>query len=163
MFTNPDTQKIAMFLKEIGLEAVPATIDGETNIPGIKPSFGKILVDESKMTQPGDLLHEAGHMACKTEMDRRSVNMTSCKTDPAEEMMAIAWSYAAAVHLKLAPSTVFHEEGYHGQAKQLIDSFQQGNYVGVPMLQYHGMTTDPRTVKILGSITYPRMIKWIRD
>lgn len=162
MFNNPVTQKIALFLKEIGLETVASTIDGETNLPGLKPSFGKILVDESKLTQPGDLLHEAGHMACKDEADRKSTNFNGCKTNPAEELMAIAWSYAAAVRLNLDPKIVFHEEGYHGQSQQLIDSFRRGNFLGVPMLQYYNMTADPRSAKIIGSITYPQMLKWVK-
>ena len=33
------------------------------------------------------------------------------------EMAAIAWSYAAAIHLEIPPAVVFHEAGYRGGSK----------------------------------------------
>ena len=36
--------------------------------------------------------------------------------DAGEEMGAIAWSYAAALHIGLDPRVVFHEDGYKGAA-----------------------------------------------
>jgi hypothetical protein len=54
-----------------------------------------LCYDPAQLQHPGDLLHEAGHLAVKSPSDRRlaGVNLGS---DPAEEMMAIGWSYAAA-------------------------------------------------------------------
>ena len=40
--------------------------------------------------------------------------------------MAIAWSYAAGVHLGLSASLVFHEMGYRGGSQALIDNFSMG-------------------------------------
>ena len=48
-------------------------------------------------------------------------------------MMAIAWSYAAAVHLGLDPAVVFHEAGYRGGSGSLIENFAQERYIGVPI------------------------------
>jgi hypothetical protein len=36
------------------------------------------------------------------------------ESTPGEEMAAIAWSYAACVHLGLEPTVVFHSDGYKG-------------------------------------------------
>lgn len=63
MFKNPLTQKIADFLNEIGLAVRAASLDEETFLPGILIRKGEILVDEEKLLYPGDLLHEAGHLA----------------------------------------------------------------------------------------------------
>lgn len=156
MFTNPLTQRIAVFLTDIGLAIRPATLDDNTFLPGIEIAKGILLVDEKKMKYPGDLLHEAGHLAVM-EADVR--HQASGDLEPGEEMKqnslelaAIAWSYAAAVYLEIDPAEVFHEEGYRGSASTYVDNFQNGRYVGVPVLHWKGMTTDT---------IYPAMNKWI--
>ena len=70
----------------------------------------------------------------------------------AEEMMAIAWSYAAAVHLDLDPAVVFHEGGYRGGSASLIEAFARPSPLGVPMLEWLGMTRD-----------FPVMTRWLFD
>ena len=74
-------------------------------------------------------------------------------------MMAIAWSYAACMHLGIDPVFVFHNDGYHGGGASIIENFSVGHYFGVPVLQWLGMTAAP------GSATgaYPQMTKWMRD
>ena len=62
-FKNQLTRTLANFLESIGLEIVPTTIAKETFLPGILIENGRMLVDEEKLTYPGDLLHEAGHLA----------------------------------------------------------------------------------------------------
>ena len=57
-------------------------------------------------------------------------------------MMAIAWSYAASVHLQLDPSVVFHADGYRGGSQSLIENFTGGRYIAVPTLQWLGMTAE---------------------
>ena len=56
-------------------------------------------------------------------------------------MAAIAWSWAALVHLRLDPAVVFHQEGYRGGSQSLIENFSMGRFVGVPMLRWMGMIT----------------------
>lgn len=62
-FKNELTAKIADFLTEIGIEIGLARLSEPTFLPGILIDGGKILVDEEKLAYPGDLLHEAGHLA----------------------------------------------------------------------------------------------------
>ena len=81
----------------------------------------------------------------------------------AEEMMAIAWSYAACVHLGLDPYIVFHDDGYQGGGSYIADSFSNKNYFGLPMLQWKGMAADEKNAPGLHVAPYPHMIKWMMD
>lgn len=76
-------------------------------------------------------------------------------------MMAIAWSYAACIHLKIDPYFVFHEEGYKNGGNHIADSFNNKQYFGVPMLQWKGMTVDEKNADALGVKSYPYMLNWV--
>jgi len=162
-FQNQTTSKIVNFLIQIGLEVKVAVIEEETFLPGILIDHGALLVDEEKLNYPGDLLHEAGHLAIIPADQRKRVQRDAGKK-AAEEMMAIAWSYAALVHLGLDPTIVFHEGGYRGSSQSLIEIFTQGRTFGQPTLQWIGLTVDnKKTAQAMGVEPYPHMIKWLRD
>ena len=144
---------IVDFLAQIGIPTREAAITGETFLPGIRVEQGTILYDPSRMTYPGDLLHEAAHIAFAPQSQRQSMS-DKVGTDAGEEMAALAWSYAAAVHLNIDPAIVFHDGGYKGSSRALIENFGQRRYVGVPLLQWAEMTTYE---------TFPAMAKWLRD
>ena len=162
MFNDPLTHKMANFIKEIGIEVIPGKFDEETLIPGIKVAYGKLVVDEDKLKYPGDLLHEAGHLAVMPAY-RRLISYIDVGNDPAEEMMAIAWSYAALVKLDLPPEVVFHPYGYKGDSSSLIDSCLQGDCPGLPMLQWLGMSYGKKGALEAGVSPFPNMIKWLRE
>src|SRR5215216_3999851 len=126
LLSNPVAATIVQFLRRIGLAVEAQPLDEETVLPGIQIHHGVILIDPTKLKYPGDLLHEAGHLAVKPEEERRQTG-GDVGNDPAEEMMAIAWSYAALVYLQLSPEVVFHAQGYRGGSQALIDSFTQGH------------------------------------
>lgn len=166
MFKNPLTGKIAGFLREIGLEVFQKKIVGETFLPGILIENGKIFVDEDKLAFPGDLLHEAGHLAVipgnlrnrlSDEVELPDFNMNSI------ESAAIAWSYAAALHLGLNPRVVFHENGYKGNSEGLLLGFGLGVFVGLNVLEEAGMSVSENAAKTLDISPYPQMIKWLAD
>jgi hypothetical protein len=161
-FKNELTARIVNFLIEIGLEVDAAVLGDETFLPGISVNCGVILIDENKLKHPGDLLHEAGHLAVMPASRRKQLQKDVGKK-AGEELMAIAWSYAALVHLRLEPSVVFHAEGYRGGSDSLIENFTQGRYFGVPTLQWVGLTADNKRAKEIGIDPYPSMIKWLRD
>ena len=146
-------QRILDFLARIGIAARTATITEETFLPGIRVERGTILYDPARMTYPGDLLHEAAHIAFTPSAQRESMS-DDVGTDAGDEMAALAWSYAAAVHLNLDPAIVFHDGGYKGGSHALLENFGQRRYVGVPLLQWAEMTTYE---------TFPTMTKWMRD
>lgn len=165
-FNGEITRKIVDFLTEIGIIVMASSIGRETFLPGILVENGRLLVDESKLLYPGDLLHEAGHLALAESGLRESLSgevaFPGVVMEPVESQ-AIAWSYAAALHIGLDPAIVFHENGYKGNASGLLFNFQLGVYIGVSGLQALGLTAVGEQATILGSLPYPAMIKWVRD
>ncbi len=162
LFADPITNTIAAFLNEIGLPVRSAEIHEETFLPGILLDHGVIVLDEAQLKYPGDVLHEAEHLAVMGPSRRQRVYMNAGRV-AAEEMMAIAWSYAASLYLRLDPAVVFHPAGYRGGAQAIIDNFSEGRYIGVPMLQWLGLTADAKRAAELGIDPYPAMIKWLRE
>ncbi|HEX6292168.1 MAG TPA: hypothetical protein VFZ66_23470 [Herpetosiphonaceae bacterium] len=160
-FTDPLTRTIVSFLQAIGLDVRAGQIPAETFLPGIWIDHGALLIDEARLRYPGDLLHEAGHLAVAAPARRTTIS-GDVGPDAAEEMMAIAWSYAAALHLRIDPAVVFHEAGYQGGARSIVENFQQGHTFGVPMLQWAGMTYDATQAASRGVAPYPHMICWLR-
>jgi hypothetical protein len=156
------TDRIVAFLRDIGLEVRAEAIAGDTILPGLQVDRGVLVYDSTRLQFPGDLLHEAGHLAVKSAADRKlaGVNLGG---DPAEEMMAISWSYAAVLHLQLPPEVVFHPAGYRGGSQSLLDNFAAGRYLAVPMLQWLGLTYDEEHAQDLGVVPYPKMKTWVRQ
>ncbi len=149
------------FLKTIGIPVEYTTIEAPCFLQGFRLQNGTVLIDKEKMLYPGDLLHEAAHLAVVPASDRKTLLAESIMHRPqreAEEMMAIAWSYAACVHLNIDPYFVFHEEGYNGGGKDIADNFKEGRYFGVPMLQWTGMCAAGNDCP-----AYPAMLCWLRE
>ena len=142
--------RIAAFLTGVGIRVRAGSLDGPTQLPGIAIEAGELVIDESRLLYPGDLLHEAGHLAVVPEPERSQLG-GDVGQDGGSEMAAVAWSYAACVHLGLEPSVVFHPDGYKGGSDELIEAFTERGGIGVPLLVWWGMTT-----------AYPQMVKWTR-
>lgn len=161
-FVGTLTNTIATFLRGLGFVVRPGQVPEQTFVPGIWIDHGELVVDELRMSYPGDLLHEAGHLAVMPP-SRRPTTTGDTGSEAVEEMMAIAWSYAAAVHLRLDPAVVFHAQGYRGGSAALIENFQQGRFFGVPMLQWLGMTFDDVRAPEHQVAPYPHMVQWLRS
>jgi hypothetical protein len=146
-------ERIVRFLREIGLRVSIGEIGEATFLPGMRIVRGGLQVDPVQLRYPGDLLHEAGHLAVMPA-ERRSQADGEVGGDGGEEMAAIAWSYAATVHLGIDAAVVFHKDGYKGGSSALLENFAAGRYVGVPMLVWLGMTA---------AAEYPRMRRWLVD
>jgi len=160
-FTHPTTARIAAFLEEIGIEVIPCELPEPGFLPGVLIERGRMLVDES-LLNPGDLLHEAGHLAVMTT-EERAERRHNVGKDMGEEIGAICWSYAALVHLGLDPEVVFHPNGYKGQSQGFIQTFREGHQVGVPLLQWMGLTLDEKNARNRGLPAYPAMLRWLRE
>jgi hypothetical protein len=152
--------RIIDWVREIGLTVRFAPLDAETFLPGVTPEAGGLVVDPERLLYPGDLLHEAGHLAVMLPARRASAG-ADVGTDMGDEIGAQTWSYAAAVHLRLAPEVVFHPQGYKGAAESLIVAFADGN-AGVPLLQWMGLTWDRKQAAAQGVAPYPNMTRWLR-
>ncbi len=81
----PVTATIVAFLRGIGLEVRLAPVPAETVLPGIDVERGVLVVDEPALLYPGDLLHEAGHLAVPSPASRRLAG-GRLAAEPAQEM-----------------------------------------------------------------------------
>lgn len=154
------------FLNKIGIETKFEKLDEACFLPGLSIRNGVIIIDRGALKYPGDILHEAGHIAVVPAAERLTLTASAIEKRAmrgAEEMMAIAWSYAACVHLGLDPFVVFHDEGYRGGGSYIADAFNNKSYIGLPMLQWIGLTADEKNAPELHTAPYPHMIKWMRD
>lgn len=151
---------IAAFLSGIGIKLSVGDIASPQFLPGLAVRNGAILVDPAIAVWPGDLLHEAGHIAV-TSPDRRAT-LSDVSDDPGEEMAAIAWSWAAACTCGVEPRHLFHAEGYKGGSAALIDNFTSGHFIGVPLLTWYGMTREAANLELSGAPVFPAMARWLR-
>ncbi|HEV7782840.1 MAG TPA: hypothetical protein VGO58_16305 [Chitinophagaceae bacterium] len=159
-------EKSIRFLDETGIAVRFGVVEDGSFLPGLSIERGCIIVDKEKLKYPGDILHEAGHLAIVPAADRTQLDANLIAERPqrkAEEMMAIAWSYAAAIYLSIDPHIIFHDDGYKGGGSYIADSFANKQYFGLPMLQWVGMAADEKKAKELNINPYPEMIKWLRD
>jgi hypothetical protein len=159
MLSNPIAEKLAAFVRSIGIDVRAASLPEPTFLPGIDIRGGTVLVDESRLLHPGDILHEAGHIAVTDPAERHQPELSPSDGD---EMATLAWSYAAARHLEIDPAVVFHANGYRGGGANLVENFNGGRYIGVPLLQLYGMTVEPRHAAVRGVEPFPHMLRWLR-
>lgn len=145
------TELVTGFLERIGIPWKEAELSDEEFLPGVRVEGGVVLVDSTRLRWPGDILHEAGHIAVFPPSLRSSVG-GKLEVTPADEMAAMAWSYAAAIECGFDPTMVFHEGGYRSGGAQLAAQYAAGQGVGVPMLRWYRMTQD-----------FPRMSAWLRE
>jgi hypothetical protein len=157
---DPVTARIVAFLEQVGIPVETDVIPEGSFLPAITIRNGAVVYDPARLDWPGDLLHEAGHVAV-TPPEERSM-LSEIRSDPAEEMSAIGWSYAAALAIGLEPTVVFHEHGYLGGSRSLLENFAEGRFLAVPMLQYYGMTLEKRPAAERGEQPYPHMVSWLR-
>jgi hypothetical protein len=162
--SRPVIDIISDFLDSIGIQVVRRPISCETFLPGLLWEQGNIVIDTDKLLYPGDILHEAGHLAGYPAEVRKTVG------DPLPEYMsggyetaAMAWSYAACLHIGLDPAVVFHADGYKGEGDHLSKTFAEGHYIGLPMLQYMGLAYDEKKAAELNIPPYPNMVRWLRE
>jgi hypothetical protein len=151
ILSNPVTKQIVEFLIEIGIPVVPGEAPGAV-LPGIRIEKGSLVIDETHLVWPGDLLHEAAHLAMVPAVLRGTLEEDTGNYG-GEELGAIAWSWAAICHLGLDAEIVFHPGGYRGGSQAIIENFRKGRYIGVPFLRWIGLTRED----------YPVMIRWLRD
>lgn len=157
-FANPLTERLAGFVRGIGIDVRAATLSEPTFLPGLEIRHGAILVDEARLTYPGDMLHEAGHIAVADPAERHAPILSP---SPGDELTTIACSYAALRHLHLDPAIVFHG-AFKGGGASIIENFTAGHYIGVPLLQAYGMSCEPHRAAEKGLPPFPHMLRWMR-
>jgi hypothetical protein len=103
---------------------------------------GELILDELRNTGPGDLLHEAGHLAVLPAHLRHTANGSlhnEVAVAHAGEPEATAWAYAA-----------------------LTFTFGLGVYPGAAGLLAAGMIALPQKAEAGLAPPYPHMLRWLR-
>src|SRR5208283_2504245 len=120
---DPTATLILDWIQQIGLTVRLASLGADTFLPGVTLEPGGLIVDPERLLFPGDLLHEAGHLATMLPAQRASTG-SNAGSNMGDEIAAQAWSYAAAVLLVLAPDIVFYPSSYKGSAEKLIEIYR---------------------------------------
>jgi hypothetical protein len=147
---------IVDFIRGIGITVETAAMPEDGFLPAIAVRDGRLVYDPDRLQYPGDLLHEAGHIAVTDPALRPTVS--EFDDNGGDEMAAMGWSYAAALAAGIDPRVVFHDHGYRGDGQWLAETFADGRYIGLPMLQYYGLARFPQDE----GEPFPAMIKWLR-
>ena len=66
-------QRCVEFLNSIGIETTFRKIGNKSFLPGLLINKGMIIIDKDVLEHPGDILHEAGHLAVVPAMDRQTL------------------------------------------------------------------------------------------
>jgi hypothetical protein len=162
---DPDgdpTDRIVAFLRGIGLDVREGDVGAAPFLPGLRIAAGALVFDRERLTWPGDLLHEAGHLAV-TPAAKRALLSDDVEDDAMGEFEATAWAYAATVAIGLDPAVLFHEGGYHGRSAALITTYSLGVYPGVQGLVAMGLAVAGDVARAQGLAPYPAMRRWLRE
>ena len=157
---------IVDFLRDTGLPVAEAALPGDTFLPGIAIRDGGLIVDPDRLQWPGDLLHEAGHLAVLPPALRAqaSDDLADEQDVPhAGETEAMAWAWAAVHAIGLPPEVLMHEGGYHGQAAAVLQMYAVGIVPGLRGLCETGMTAARGFTPEPVDIQYPQMLRWLRE
>jgi hypothetical protein len=148
---------ILRFLADIGISVEETTLPDDTFLPGILIHAGRLLIDRQRLLYPGDVVHEAGHIAVTRAAERPTLGGNVTENNPEKEGDELAvhlWAYAACLAMDLPAEVVFHPDGYRNQSTWLINIFRTGQNMGLPLLVWMGLSTNEE---------YPRMTRWLRE
>lgn len=150
---------ILPFLAQIGLIAREGAVPADSFLPGVCIRGGELVFDRARLQWPCDLLHEAGHLAVTPAAQRAALMDTLQSTPPhGGEVEALAWSFAAATHLAIPASVLFHGDGYRGKGEALALSYSMGVYPGAHGLVQCGLAATDSTAP-----RYPALLRWLRE
>ncbi len=158
-----ELNKILDFLNNIGITIIEKELPSDTFLPGLSIGPNCLEIDYDRLLYPGDILHEAGHLAVTTSSDRALIGTNEMPKDwptQGDEIATMLWSYFASEHLKLPVDYVFHKNGYKNESEWLIENYSKGNYIGLPLLEWMGLAAKESTDT---NNSIPKMIKWLRD
>jgi hypothetical protein len=179
------------FVAGLGIGCRPGTVPDDSFLPGVALAEGALLYDERRLGSPGDLLHEAGHVALvparfrplldddvDAAIARIAEGAAPPGAAPAEEperellgkteIMAIAWSFAAARASGATLDCLFWPGTYRMPAGQrpdaLVQQIEMGLFPGLHWLARFGFCAlpppfgDPAEPR-----PFPAMKRWLAD
>lgn len=148
------------FLEEIGITLREGEVPAGSFLPGVTIENGEVVYDKLQLLYPGDILHEAGHVAVCNANERATMcgNVAAAADGKsAEEAITILWTWAAIKKTGIPPEVVFHDNGYKDESENLIEHFERGDYIGLSLLVWAGMADEPGTRN-----GFPKMKNWLR-
>ena len=154
------------FLNGIGICAQEGAVPADSFLPGLRIVDGRLIYDRIALRWPGDLLHEAGHIATVPAALRAGLNdaLADALASPhGGEAEATAWAFAALTHLHLPLSVLFHDGGYRGNSAGLMLTYSAGVYLGCHGLVQAGMALNAADAARAGVQPYPHLIRWLRQ
>lgn len=180
---------VCAFIEAIGLRCSPGSVPTDSFLPGVAIIEGGLVYDDEQLGSPGDLLHEAGHLALTPQRVRplldgdvgaviddilatglpdhlAPLNEAERSMIERSEPLAIAWSYAAACAAGVDPDCVFWEGGYGtkdgGSPMILRMQIEQGMFPGVLGLAQLGFCGPPPLFATPGQAApFPAMRGWM--
>ena len=159
-------ERITAFLASIDIALTEGEIPTAALLPGVAIVSGRLVVDRDRLTWPGDLLHEAGHIAVMPAALRGTLGGTLAD-DPevphAGEPEATAWAWAALMAIGLKSEVLFHAGGYQGRSPGLAFTFSVGGYPGAAGLIAAGLALSTADAARRGEQSYPHMVRWLRE
>jgi hypothetical protein len=163
-FNETVFKKITDFIQNIGIPIGYRQISEQSFLPGLMIENGTLWIDKKQLKYIGDSLHEAGHIALMTPEQRKNLSgeLEGQNDAEATEMAVIAWTYAACLEIGIDPAVVFHPDGYKGGSESILENFGNGQYFGVPILEWYGMTERINNTQQKNTKSYPKMLVWIR-
>jgi len=176
------------FVRSIGIPV--STTDSEevasAFVPYCRVKGGGLMVNPEKVF-PGDIIHEAGHIAVIPSRFRPSASGTFGKSlremkdymdananaigrfpeDPtlrgimqSGEAEATAWQYAAAQHIGLPDEWLFPPGSFEGNGEENLMRLKANSYMGINGLQAAGWT-KVREISRLELPTFPKLAFWL--
>ncbi|WP_262690670.1 hypothetical protein [Kordiimonas aestuarii] len=162
MTTGDYIRCISGFLNSIGIPVLHKALPDDTFLPGIRIEHGSLAIAPNKLKHPGDMLHEAGHIASMAPSARKTA-FADAGGDMGEEIAAQAWSYAASVACGIPAEIVLHQEGYKGSATWLKEHYEGKECIaGLPLLAWYGLTSAPGMPNHKELPAFPAMGSWLR-
>jgi hypothetical protein len=170
---------ILAFLEDIGLACSPGDVDAGSFLPGVVIRDGALHYETDRLSSPGDLLHEAGHLAAvpacwrgqiQGDVDASLVALADIHPDAAgvihTDLFPIAWSFAAARHIGIDPACIFDAGGYGatagGDPAILAAQLECGLFPGIMMLAQAGLCAAPPPFGDgQDPAPYPHMKRWL--
>ena len=159
-------EKTASFLNQIGIEYHISNEDFDSFLGGVLIENGKLKINPTKLISIGDILHEAGHIACIPSNLRQRANDDISKSVGEKytfEMGVIAWSVAAAFHLDIPLLEIFNQGGYKGEGEWILAQYSSKNYIGLPLLQWMGLAAFEDELIDDKILPFPAMLRWTRE
>lgn len=156
--------KIRTFLESIGIPVKNKKLDCHCFLPGLIIEKGTIYCDPDKAYYPGDILHEAGHIAVTSPEIRETIGTPQMPPEwpsDGDEITAMLWSFAAANHIGIPLEVVFHPDGYKGDSDWIIEQLTNGIYIGLPLLEWFGLCHSEKNATET-SPAFPHMLQWTR-